>query len=69
MISSRRGSIPRQIVSSDKTCVTEVAFPSLKIKRPLPLNQPVVIEFIPDKTGEIAFVCGMNMLGGTVVVQ
>lgn len=55
--------------TSDKTCATEVVFPSLNIKRALPLNQPVVIEFTPSKTGEVAFTCGMNMLRGTVVVQ
>jgi Cu+-exporting ATPase len=44
-------------------------FPSLNIKRELPLNTPVTVEFIPGKTGEIAFACGMNMLHGTVVVQ
>jgi Cu+-exporting ATPase len=46
-----------------------VVFPSLNIKRTLPLNEPVVIEFTPAKTGEIAFACGMNMLRGAVVVQ
>ena len=54
---------------TDKTCGTEVVFPSLNIKRALPLNEPVVIEFTPAKAGEIAFACGMNMLDGTVVVQ
>ena len=54
---------------SDKTCATSVVFSSLNIRRDLPLNQPVAIEFTPDKTGEIAFACGMNMLRGTVVVQ
>lgn len=54
--------------TTDKTCGTEVVFPSLKIKRALPLNEPVVIEFTPAKTGEIAFACGMSMLHGTVVV-
>jgi plastocyanin domain-containing protein len=44
-------------------------FPSLNIKRPLPLNEPVVIEFTPQKSGEIALACRMNMLHGTVVVQ
>jgi hypothetical protein len=52
-----------------ETCGTEVVLPSLNIKRALPLNEPVVIEFTPAKTGEIAFACGMNMLHGTVVVQ
>ena len=54
---------------TDKTCGTEVVFPSLNIKRALPLNEPVVIEFTPSKSGEIAFACGMNMLEGVVVVQ
>jgi plastocyanin domain-containing protein len=35
----------------------------------LPLNEPVVVEFTPKTSAEIAFVCGMNMLRGTVVVQ
>jgi hypothetical protein len=55
--------------TSDKTCATAVVFESLNIRRELPLNVPVTIEFIPDKAGEIAFACGMNMLHGTVVVQ
>ena len=55
--------------TTDKTCATEVVFPSLKIRRALPLNQPVAIEFTPGASGEIGFVCGMNMLRGTVVVE
>jgi hypothetical protein len=54
--------------TTDKTCATEVVFPSLNIKRALPLNEPVIVEFTPAKTGEIAFACGMNMLKGVVVV-
>jgi RND family efflux transporter MFP subunit len=55
--------------TTDKTCGTEVVFPSLNIKRALPLNEPVVIEFTPTKSGDVAFACGMNMLHGTIVVQ
>jgi plastocyanin len=55
--------------TTDKTCGTEVVFPSLNIKRALPLNKPVVIEFTPARSGDIAFACGMNMLQGTVVVR
>ena len=55
--------------TTDKTCGTEVVFPALNIKRALPLNEPVVIEFTPAKAADIAFACGMNMLHGTVVVQ
>lgn len=46
-----------------------VVFESLDIRRDLPLNQPVPIEFTPPRTGEIAFACGMNMLKGSVVIQ
>lgn len=55
--------------TTDKTCGTEVVFPSLNIRRPLPLNQPVAIEFTPKASGEIGFVCGINMLRGTLVVE
>jgi len=54
--------------TTDKTCGTEVVFPSLNIRRALPLNQPVAIEFTP-RAGEVTFVCGMSMLRGTVVVE
>jgi membrane fusion protein, heavy metal efflux system len=55
--------------TSDKTCATEVVFPSLKLKRMLPLNEAVDVEFTPKTGGEIAFVCGMDMLKGAVVIQ
>jgi plastocyanin domain-containing protein len=55
--------------TTDKTCGTEVVFSSLNIKRALPLNQPVVVEFTPAKSGDIAFACGMNMLHGTLGVR
>ena len=55
--------------TSDKVCGTEVVFPSMNLKRTLPLNQPVDVEFTPSKSGEITFVCDMNMLKGTIVVH
>ena len=55
--------------TTDKTCATEVAFPSLGIRRGLPLNRPVEIEFTPARPGEVAFACGMKMLTGVLVVQ
>jgi hypothetical protein len=54
---------------SKTTCGTEVVMPDYDIKRALPLNEPVVIEFTPRKSGEFAFTCGMGMLRGKVVVQ
>jgi RND family efflux transporter MFP subunit len=55
--------------TSEQTCATEVVFPSLDIRRALPLNEPVAIEFTPTRAGEVAFACGMNMLRGTAVVR
>jgi plastocyanin len=67
-----RAGVPARVTftrTSDKTCATAVVFPSLNIRRELPLNEPVTIEFTPEKAGEIAFACGINMLRGTIVVQ
>lgn len=69
---SLKAGVPARITftrTSDKTCATAVVFSSLNIRRDLPLNQPVAIEFTPDQPGEVAFVCGMNMLRGSLVVQ
>jgi plastocyanin len=53
---------------TDKTCAKAIAIPEYKIKRDLPLNEPVVVEFTPSQTGEFTFTCGMNMLKGKLVV-
>ena len=53
--------------NTDGTCAKEVVFPDYGIRRPLPLNTAVTVEFMP-KTKEVAFVCGMNMFSGTVTV-
>ncbi len=54
---------------TDQTCGTEVVFPSLGIRKPLPLNKPVEVTFTPGKPGAIPFSCGMKMLRGKVVVR
>ena len=67
-----RAGVPARLTfvrTTDATCATEVAIPSLNIKRALPLNTPVTIELQPARAGEIAFACGMNMLSGTLVIQ
>jgi RND family efflux transporter MFP subunit len=66
-----RAGVPARLTflrTTDKTCGTEISFPSLSIKQALPLNQPVVIELTPQ-AGELAFTCGMNMLKGTIMVS
>jgi cobalt-zinc-cadmium efflux system membrane fusion protein len=69
---SLKAGVPARITfvrTTEKTCATAVDVPDLKIRRDLPLNQPIDIEFTPQKTGEVAFACGMGMLRGTVVVE
>lgn len=55
--------------TTDKTCGTEVVFPSLGIKKELPLNQPTTVEVDMPASGQLAFACGMDMLKGSIVVQ
>jgi RND family efflux transporter MFP subunit len=67
-----RAGVPARLTftrTSEKTCATSVVFAPLKIKKELPLNAPVAIEFIPSRAGEIGFACGMNMLRGTFVIN
>lgn len=52
-----------------QTCATEIVIKDLGINKPLPLNQPVVIEFTPAKPGRIPFSCGMGMITGVIIVQ
>lgn len=63
--------VPAEITflrTTDATCAKEVVFPSLDIRRELPLNVSVTVSLTPD-ADEIGFVCGMNMFRGTVVAQ
>jgi cupredoxin-like protein len=67
-----RAGIPARLTfvrTTDKTCGAAVVFPTFNIRRDLPLNQPVEVEFTPQRTGNMDFVCGMNMLRGTITVQ
>jgi membrane fusion protein, heavy metal efflux system len=53
----------------EATCGSEIVLAEYNIKRELPLNQPVVVEFTPTKTGEFKFACGMDMLRGKIIVR
>ena len=51
-------------------CAEEIQVPAFGVETtPLPLNEPVAIEFTPDEAGEFAFVCGMDMMRGQLVVR
>lgn len=51
------------------SCLEEVLLPDFKIKKFLPLNQPVTVEVKPEKEGEYGFTCGMNMFHGKIIVS
>ena len=56
---------------TDKTCIKEVVLDtgSAKVQKALPLNKPVAIKAKFTKTGDLKYVCNMNMFSGTVKVQ
>ncbi len=51
------------------SCLEEVVLSDFKVRKYLPLNQKVIIELTPKKTGEFPFSCGMNMFHGKIVVR
>jgi plastocyanin domain-containing protein len=55
--------------TSDNTCAREVVFPELKVRRPLPLNQPGAIAMPTDGDRTYRFQCGMAMWEGSVVIK
>ena len=52
---------------TDHTCATSIDIKG--IRKDLPLDKAVAIDFTPDKTGEIRYACGMGMMGGVLLVQ
>jgi plastocyanin domain-containing protein len=55
--------------TSDEGCGQQLVFPSLNIRKDLPLNKPVRVEFTMPASGSVAFTCGMAMYRGSVVAQ
>ena len=67
-----RKGIPAHVTflrTTDATCVKEIVSPDFNIRRPLPLNQPVLITLTPTKKGSFTFVCDVNMMRGELIVQ
>lgn len=67
----RRG-VPARLTFVRKfaaTCATEIIMEKYNIKRDLPLNQPVVIEFTPLKAGQLEYTCSMKMVGGKIDIK
>ncbi len=55
--------------TTDEGCGQQLVFPSLGIRKDLPLNRPVTVDVTMPASGSVAFTCGMNMYRGSVVVQ
>lgn len=61
LIFTRKGESP---------CIENVTIPDLDVDPvELPMDEPVAVEVTPTEDGEFAFVCGMDMVGGTLMVQ
>lgn len=55
--------------TTDEGCGQQLVFPTLRIRRDLPLNEPVAVDVTAPDSGRLAFTCGMDMYRGAVVVQ
>ncbi len=51
------------------SCLEKVLVPDFHIAQDLTLNQVTTVEFTPEKPGEYAFTCGMNMYRGKILAQ
>ena len=50
-------------------CSRFVVFSDFKIRKELPENKTVAVEFTPDKAGEFSFTCDMGMYQGKLIVE
>lgn len=55
--------------TDENSCLEELVFPDLKIKKYLPLNEKVEVEITPTKGGVYEFHCGMNMYKGKIIAS
>ena len=49
-------------------CSSRVVIPDFKVNQMLPAFQTTAVDFVPEKSGEYSFACGMNMLHGKLRV-
>ena len=56
----------RQDASS---CLEQVLLPDFNKALDLALNQTNSVEIVPEKSGEYAFTCGMNMYRGMIIAN
>ncbi len=70
-VNLKRG-VPARITiirQSEYECGEEIVFPAFNIRRKLPLNKRVVVNFTPKQSGSLNFTCGMDMMRGKLIVN
>ena len=56
--------------TTDRTCAKKLTIHEAGVvKKDLPLQTAVVIDFTPKSSGEIRYACGMDMVSGVLVVE
>ncbi|AKF08800.1 cupredoxin domain-containing protein [Sandaracinus amylolyticus] len=55
--------------TTDEGCGQQLVFPSLDIRRDLPLNEPVAVDLTMPADGRVRFTCGMDMYDGALVAR
>jgi len=55
--------------TTDEGCGQQLVFPTLDIKKDLPLNQAVAVDVTMPASGKLAFTCGMDMYRGAIVAE
>jgi plastocyanin len=70
MVKAKKGEKVRLVVTrkTDSTCAKEIVIKDHGINQPLPLDKPVTVEFVPAKSGEIRYACGMDHISGVVFI-
>ncbi len=69
-VKAKKGEKVRLVVTrrTDSTCAKEIVVKDHGINQPLPLDKPVTVEFVPAKSGEIRYACGMDHISGIVFI-
>jgi plastocyanin domain-containing protein len=71
-VSVKKGEPLKLVITrkTDRTCAKAVVFDEPKLKKDLPLNQPVEVTFTPAKSGDLKYGCAMDkMLAGVLRVE
>jgi plastocyanin domain-containing protein len=66
----KKGEKVRFVVTrkTDSTCAKEIVIKPFGIEKKLPLNEPVTVEFTPEKSGEVRYACAMDHVAGVLFV-